>query len=237
MPVLATNELYLLQHFKGQVIETAAPVFDPETATLMDFRVPQPDFTAFVYVMPFSATKALVEYTVFSEQLLQPADYVEALQRYIQQNIGQPYIVKEEEFGVIPMTNHRFPEREGNIIYIGSAGGQTKASSGYTFQFIQKQCDALLAALLAHGDPLAAKTSTPARFRFYDSVLLRVLARRSFPGQLLFTQLFQHNQLRDVLQFLDNETSIFQDLRIITVLPKRIFLKAAWEQAFCRSGL
>ena len=57
-----TTHHSLLQHFKGWVIETEADAFDPDTATLMDFRVPQiGDDSCFVYVMPFSTRKALVD--------------------------------------------------------------------------------------------------------------------------------------------------------------------------------
>ena len=57
----------LLQHFKGWVIETNEPSFDPNKATMMDFRVSQQHGTTFAYVLPFSATSALVEYTLFHE--------------------------------------------------------------------------------------------------------------------------------------------------------------------------
>ncbi|MEI9946722.1 MAG: lycopene cyclase family protein [Chitinophagaceae bacterium] len=63
-PTLKKNEYYLLQHFKGWMIETKEPVFKVDEATLMDFRVSQQHGTTFVYVMPFSETKALVEYNL-----------------------------------------------------------------------------------------------------------------------------------------------------------------------------
>ncbi|HSU49808.1 MAG TPA: lycopene cyclase family protein, partial [Segetibacter sp.] len=61
------GKYYLLQHFKGFVIETEAKHFNPSQATLMDFRVSQSSGTSFVYVLPTSENKALVEYTLFSE--------------------------------------------------------------------------------------------------------------------------------------------------------------------------
>ena len=53
------------------------------------------------------------------------------------------YTIVEEEFGVIPMTNTNFPFFKDGMYYIGTAGGQTKASTGYTFRFIQKQAHIL----------------------------------------------------------------------------------------------
>jgi lycopene beta-cyclase len=60
----------LLQHFKGWVIETAKPAFDPSQAIFMDFRVSQQNGTTFIYLMPTSSTTALVEYTLFTEKVL-----------------------------------------------------------------------------------------------------------------------------------------------------------------------
>ena len=137
-PAINSKQFYLLQHFKGWLITTASAVFDSSAATLMDFRVPQEEGTTFVYVMPFSETRALVEFTVFSPALLVRDKYDQGLKNYIGEllNISE-YTIEEEEFGVIPMTNVRFPRRKNNIIYLGTAGGQTKPSSGYTFQFIR----------------------------------------------------------------------------------------------------
>ena len=49
----------------------------------MDFRVAQDHGTTFVYVMPFSANKALVEFTLFSPSLLEQDAYDEGLRDYV----------------------------------------------------------------------------------------------------------------------------------------------------------
>ncbi len=230
-PVLKKGQYHLLQHFKGWVIETQEAVFNPAEATLMDFRISQEQGTAFVYVMPFTPHRALVEYTLFTNETLSSEEYDTGLKNYIHTflNISN-YTVQEEEFGIIPMTNYRFPSSDGAITYMGTAGGQTKASSGYTFQFIQKQTAQLVDAMLRNVKPAIDTSFLQRRFHWYDSVLLNVLAKNKLPGAVIFTTLFNKNQIRDVLQFLDNETSLMQEIKIITVLPKRIFLRAALEQ-------
>jgi lycopene beta-cyclase len=55
------DHIYVDQHFKGYVIETEQPVFDPSCATFMDFRIEQKNDIRFLYVLPESETKALVE--------------------------------------------------------------------------------------------------------------------------------------------------------------------------------
>jgi lycopene beta-cyclase len=69
--------------------------------------------------------------------------------------------------------------------------------------------------------------STPNRFRFYDSVLLRLISERKLPGDKIFSRLFQQNKPTAVLKFLDNETSIGEELKLISTLPVWPFLKAA----------
>ena len=70
-PELSSKEFWLLQHFKGWMIETEEAVFNPDSATLMDFRIDQKDETAFCYVLPLSTNKALIEYTLFSSSVLE----------------------------------------------------------------------------------------------------------------------------------------------------------------------
>lgn len=226
-PRLRKDEYWLLQHFKGWYIKAPGAPFNSSAATLMDFRCSQEQGTAFFYVLPLSASEALVEYTLFSARLLSPAAYTNALRQYLADRLKlENYQVAEEEFGVIPMTNHVFQQRNGNIINIGTAGGQTKGSTGYTFRYIQKQSAAIVKNLQHHGTPFPLP-DTPRRFRFYDSVLLNILHRNSVPGDRIFSTLFEKNKAHDIFSFLDNESSPAQDLRIISSLPVLPFATAA----------
>jgi lycopene beta-cyclase len=223
------RSIKLLQHFKGWVIETPVPAFDPAQATMMDFRVGQQHGTTFAYVLPCSTTTALIEYTLFSKALLTDVQYEEGLRNYISQFLGiKEYRIKEEEFGIIPMTNEQF-HFVGKGWQIGTAGGQTKASSGYTFQFIQKQ-SALIVDYLCKGKNLNELPGTSARFRFYDNTLLHILYYDQLPGKHIFSQLFKKNKPRQVLRFLDNESSLTEELKLISTLPTWPFLKAASKQ-------
>ncbi len=228
-PVLKDNQYWLLQHFTGWVIEANESIFDPAVATLMDFRTNQSEGTTFFYVLPFSTTKALIEYTVFSKHVLAAEQYEKALRGYIQHFLKTDnYKIVEREFGVIPMTNFSFLPNQNKIINIGTAGGYTKGSSGYTFRFIQKNAMAIVRGLKEKNDPLAF-VQPQKRFQFYDSVLLNILNGNKMDGDIIFTQLFQKNKASNVLAFLDNESSLAEDLTIISSLPTGIFLKAAIE--------
>jgi len=221
--------LRLLQHFKGWIIETPSPFFNEQVATIMDFRVDQAHGTSFAYMLPLDKNRALIEYTLLTKELLQPEQYDQELSNYIKTTLGlSEYTVTETEFGVIPMTNEKF-QFSGHGWQIGTAGGQTKASSGYTFQFIQKQSEKIVNCLIS-GKSLKEIRPAPGRFRFYDTTLLHILYHSSFKADKIFSDLFRKNKPQQVLRFLDNESSIFDELKIIGSLPTWPFLKAAWYQ-------
>lgn len=217
---------YMLQHFEGWVIETDGPTFDPECATLMDFNTSQQAGTSFIYVLPLSANRALIEYTVFSEQELAAGDYTTALQQYIQKRLNcKHYTIKEQEHGVIPMSDHPVKPHQGRIIYLGTAGGFTKGSTGYTFRFIQKHTAAIVEQLMKSGDPHISAISAQ-RFNIYDATLLHLLDSQRISGEEIFSTMFQKNSAMHILKFLDNETSIVEELQIFSTLQKKEFALA-----------
>ena len=224
------GKFYLKQHFKGWIIETPAHEFDPQHGILMDFNVHQSHGTTFVYLLPLAANFALVEYTLFTKDILPAAEYDDQLRTYVTEQLRiTDFNIVEEEFGIIPMTNAKFPAYENGVYHIGTSGGQTKPSTGYTFQFIQKQAKQIVADLIKKGVP-SKYSNTGKRFQFYDSTLLHILANNKMPGKEIFTQLFQKNKASAVFKFLDNETTIGEDLTIINSLPKKEFLSAGIKE-------
>jgi len=224
------GEYYLLQHFKGWIVRTELPSFKVDQATLMDFRPAQNHGTTFVYVMPFTPHEALIEYTLFTADLLDDGDYNQGLTDYITRIMGlENWEVRDEESGVIPMTNHRFKRRNGSVLNIGTAGGRTKGSSGYTFRFIQKDTANIVRSLAKTGSPFAGGYGY-SRFDWYDSVLLNILTHRTLNGDSIFTDLFKKNAPERILKFLDNETSLTEELNILTSLPQLPFMKAGIEE-------
>ena len=229
-PKQKKDKFYLLQHFKGWIVETTENFFNENQATLMDFRVSQSEATTFVYVLPLSSKKALVEFTLFSENLLAAQDYDLALKNYLKEflHIGT-YKISEEEFGIIPMTNANFSLFKQGMYFIGTAGGQTKASTGYTFKFIQKQSNKIVEELISAGIP--SKTiNTQKRFFFYDSTLLHILSKKLLEGKTIFSILFKKNQAETIFKFLDNETTVREEIKLLNTLPKKIFLKAGFKE-------
>lgn len=225
-PLLNSKEYWLWQHFRGWMIQTATPRFDDSVATIMDFRVHKIEGnSAFCYVLPLSPTQALVECTLFSHALLDPPLYENELLHYMNSVLGiKEFEILEVEEGKIPMTNYNFDLCQNNIINIGTNGGQTKGSTGYTFNFIQKHSKQIIENLIQNKKPLIRSSS---KFRFYDSILLRLLDKSVYPIDLLFEKLFSRNKIQQVFRFLDNESGIKEDLKIISSLPFKPFLNSA----------
>ena len=228
-----SHHYFLWQHFKGWMIETSQPVFDASSATFMDFTVDQQQGTTFMYVLPVSSTKALVEYTLFTETVLPEELYNDALKQYINAKLNiTDYRIEHEEFAKIPMTNFPFKKQEGRVIHLGVAGGDTKASSGYTFQFIQKRTKKIVECLIQDHHPFIVETFNEKKFRFYDSVLLHVLQYKKLNGDSIFTSIFSKNKTQRVLRFLDNETNFADDFKIMRAVPMSVFLPAALRELF-----
>ena len=134
----------LQQHFVGWFIRTESDHFDVDTATFMDFRVPQKNNTRFMYLLPTSKKEALVEYTLFSKNLLELEEYEAEIKAYLDKHGIRQFTIEETEKGSIPMTSFDFSQYDSpNILNIGTAGGWTKASTGYTFMNTTKKTEQL----------------------------------------------------------------------------------------------
>ena len=217
---------FLWQHFKGRVVQFDAPVFNKSIAKLMDFNVPQQGATAFMYQLPLNEREALVEYTIFSENVLAISQYDEVLDAYLATAFpGSTYITKHDEIGAIPMTQIELASTQAPIYTIGALGAAIKASTGYAFQFIQEQCKNI-ATQLEHGLPLQTKVHNT-RHQFYDAVLLDILFHHKMQGAEIFKRIFAKNEAATVFKFLSNTSTIMEDIKIMRSLPTNIFLPAA----------
>lgn len=222
------SAITLLQHFKGWVIQTPEPAFDPERITMFDFRTPQPDGLYFFYTLPFSPHRALVEYTAFSPQLLPtPEAYTEPLAAYIRERLSiSAFHVEEEEYGVIPMSNYRFVRYPSpRVLRIGVAGGRAKPSTGYAFLRTQRDADHIVRSLRDTGAPPKSWDEKP-RFWVYDTLLLDILQRDGSNVKPLFEQLFRNNPIERLLLFLDERTSFADDIQVMASVRPWPFLYA-----------
>lgn len=233
-PSLVTNQSkypLLQQHFVGWFIKTEKPIFNPEQATFMDFSVAQKGNTRFMYVLPTSETEALLEYTLFSKDLLSKEEYETKIENYIQKLGIQNYKIVEKEFGNIPMTCYPFwKHNTQNVINIGTAGGWTKASTGFTFKNSDQKSTELVSFLETQTD--FRKFHKKTKFWWYDLLLLYILDQKNETGADIFSALFQKGNAPLILKFLDEKTSFWEDLQVIWKCPKGLFINALLKRLF-----
>ncbi|MGA8117946.1 MAG: lycopene cyclase family protein [Actinocatenispora sp.] len=221
----------LLQHFHGWWVTAGRDVFDPDTATLMDFAVPQPDGgLAFCYLLPLSRCRALVEYTVFSRERHDRPRYERALADHLAARyslaVGD-FRVDETEDGAIPMTDAPFPRRVGRrVMRIGTAGGATRPATGYTFTAMLRQAAGIADRLAAGAVPVPPRPY-PRRHRLFDGVLLRALDTGGIDGPTFFTGLLTGQPIDRVLRFLDGTSGAVGEFAVLSRAPGGAMTRAA----------
>ena len=215
----------LNQSFIGWTIETVEDVFDENKMTLMDFDRDQKNETRFIYTLPFSSKRALIEYTLFSETLISDKEYEDGIKEYLNKRGINDYRVLEKEKGNIPMTC--FPFEKSNtdkLIYIGTAGGWTKPSTGYTIKNTIEKTEELVSFIQSNQSLKKFKKRN--RFWYYDLLLLDVLKSTKGNGYKTFSYMFKRNNPIKILKFLDEKTNLNEELPILLSVNKIVFIKA-----------
>jgi lycopene beta-cyclase len=177
--------------------------------------------------LPVSETEALLEYTLFSKELLSKEEYENEIENYIQRLGIRNYQILEKEAGNIPMTCYPFwKQNTKNVLNIGTSGGWTKASTGYTFKNSDKKSTLLVSFLETQTD--FRKFHKKTKFWWYDLLLLDILDQKNETGAAIFSALFRKGNPQLIFKFLDEETSFWEDLQVIWKCPKGLFIRALW---------
>ena len=219
----------LKQHFIGWTIETKSKSFDDNKITFMDFSVDQKDEIRFMYILPFSKNKALVEYTLFSKELISDNEYEKEIKSYLKKNNIINYSVKDKEKGMIPMTCYPFFENNTDTYFqIGTAGGWSKPSTGYTIKNSIKKIDIIVSSL-KQKKPLS-KIRFKTRFWYYDLLFLDVLIASKGKGSKVFSDLFKNNDPIKIFKFLDEKTSVIEELSIFLSVDIKTFVRSLFKR-------
>ena len=217
----------LWQHFQGIEIETPKNIFDEEIINLMDFNCDQRNDVHFFYTLPFSKNKALIETTWLSnleDQSLM--DYDLQLENYIKNNLGiKNYKINFTEKGAIPLF-HPLNKNNEKTVYIGSAGGMTRLSTGYTFLNIQEHSKYIVENI----DKIEKIKiyNIGKKYQFLDKIFLKVLKNNPDKMPKIFFEMFKTSS-SCIIKFLSNKSNIFEDINIIRRMPKLIFVRALFH--------
>jgi lycopene beta-cyclase len=178
------------QHFLGWTIETHEDFFDEDKIRFMDFSIDQHQEIRFMYVLPFSKKSALFEYTFFGGEVMKNSDYEKEIKKYLDREGIKKYKITEREKGVIPMTCYPFfNANTDSFIRIGTSGGWTKPSTGYTIKNSIEKIDMIL-KYIKEDKPLS-KLRFKNRFWYYDVLFLDVLVDSKGKGSRVFSDLFR----------------------------------------------
>jgi len=215
----------LKQHFIGWTIETKNESFDDNKITFMDFSVDQKDEIRFMYILPFSKNKALIEYTLFSSDIISDDEYEKEIKAYLKRRNILNYSIVEKEKGMIPMTCYPFFENNTDTYFqIGTAGGWSKPSTGYTIKNSIEKIDIIINSLKLN-KPLS-KIRFKNRFWYYDLLFLDVLIASKGKGSQVFSDLFKNNDPIKIFKFLDEKTSVMEELSIFLSVDIKTFVRS-----------
>ena len=228
VPSFKINKNNIWQHFHGIEIETQDSFFDDTIINLMDFNCDQRNNVHFFYTLPFRDNKALIETTWLSKDNDNSLkDYDNQIKDYINNQLRlKNYKVTYTEEGSIPMF---YPNnvKEKNKINIGTAGGMTRLSTGYTFLNIQDQSKYIRENIENIKNVNIFEIGR--KYQLLDKIFLSVLKRHPQEMPDIFFKMF-NSYTNPVIKFLSNKSSILEDLLIILKMPKWMFIKAIFNK-------
>ncbi len=224
VPEIKKNHLNLWQHFCGVEIKTENNFFDEEIFNLMDFDCEQRESVHFFYTLPYSKNRALIETTWLSKMNdNSQKDYDNQIKEYIEKHLKiKNYEITYKEEGAIPLFYPLY-KKEKNKINIGTAGGMTRLSTGYTFLNIQEHSKYLRENI--ENISTSTKFEISRKYQFLDDIFLRVLNKNPEKMSNIFFNMFNTSP-KTVIKFLSNKSNFFEDLKIILQMPKLTFIKA-----------
>ncbi len=224
VPSIKEDHRNLWQHFCGVEIETQDNFFDDEIFNLMDFDCDQRESVHFFYTLPYSKNTALVETTWLSKvNDNSKKDYDKQIKDYIKNHLNlKNYKIIYREEGAIPLF-YPINKNEKNKINIGTAGGMTRLSTGYTFLNIQEHSKYIRENIENISN--VKKYKINAKYQFLDEIFLRVLEKHPEKMPDIFFKMFKASP-KTVIKFLSNKSNFFEELSIIFRMPKLTFIKA-----------
>ena len=126
------------------------------------------------------------------------------------------------------MTNFPFHKfNSTTVTKIGTGGGWVKPSTGYSFKHTDKKVAKIIDNLKI--GKLPSNDLFKKRFRFYDSIFLKVLDNENKKGEWIFNKFYTKNSVQNMFKFLDEETSLIEEFRTISPLFSWTFLKAFFK--------
>ena len=212
----------LIQHFFGINITVADNTFNENKLTLMHFTEEE-NLLHFMYILPLSHNKALVESTVFSKEIFKISWYREKIMDHLSLKKISKLEEGRTEKGIIPMFFVQQKRQSSpNIFNIGIRGGACKPSTGYAFSFLIKQIQ-----LLKKSKKNYVNTHKFLE-RKMDKIFINFLKNNNESGKS-FIKLASNLNGDEFQSFMMGESNLFTKLKIIKSMPKLPFIKELFK--------
>ena len=129
------------------------------------------------------------------------------------------------------MTDFPFEnESSKHITKIGTAAGWVKGSTGYSFKHTEKKVSKIIENLKLNFR--TTKDLNNKKYQFYDAIFLKVLKDENDKGEWVFEQFYSKNSVETMFKFLDEDSSFFEELKIMQSLFSFSFIKAFFKTLF-----
>ena len=223
LPNIKSCKNSLWQHFGGVEIEADGKIFNSKIMNLMDFNCDQKNSVHFFYTLPYAENKAMIESTWLSNMVDEKEkNYEEQLKDYIENNLNiKNYRILYKETGKIPLFYPKVIKKEKEI-YIGTAGGMTRLSTGYTFLNIQDHSKYICKNFERINE--VKNYEIKKKYKYLDNIFLKVLYKHPKKMPEIFYNMFTANS-KIIVNFLSNKSNIIEDINIVLKMPKMIFIK------------
>lgn len=221
----------LFQVFAGVEIESANACFDAAQAGLMEDMASDADGFRFVYILPFSPTRALIELTRFAPRFMNAQTLHHDLETILARRGLRDARILRREQGVLPMG--QVPEAlpvDPRILRAGAAAGALRAGTGYAFLRIQHWARSC-AASLAQGGPLLPHAPEPRFVAWLDSVFLTALRTNPERGADYFLRIANALKPDAFARFMSDAAQPQDIIRLMGALPPLPFVQAAVREA------
>lgn len=230
---------HLTQHFYGLHLKAQLPIFDANSVQLMDFSNSLHGIH-FIYVLPYSATEALVETTWFCQHS-QHDDYTEELNQAIAQRWpNTKFDIAYSEKGSLPLVSFKAHAQKPHtywpagqqkslvpiiptIIPIGTRAGTARAATGYAF--IETLQDSARLANLIKKNQMLTSFKRNKIDAWMDRMFLSFLSSQPTMAPQYFVALFANCQPASLVRFLSGSANWRDKLRVMLAMPAKPMLK------------
>ena len=223
---LEENTALLWQIFSGAEVETSEASFDPSKACLMKHMTSDANGLKFVYVLPVSDYKALVQTTRFSLKKIAPQQLDQEFKSDLATLVNGRVTLQRRERGCLPMGQMPLPVAKScRIVRAGQAAGALRPSSGYGFLRIQSWANALAKDFAEGKQPIAVPLGSSFE-RFMDAIFINALLRFPHASSNWFVKLADKLSGDEFGQFMTVPVKLGLWLKVVMALPKSPFITA-----------